>query len=98
MCTSGWIIKQFDLAINTIESMISNNGSIYTTPNAVLQALDIEFKNNKNITNINYLIPKNEMNIGHFLYMKPDEYKIICQWDRTKYIIVIRTHFNQISN
>ena len=97
MNISGWIIKQFDLVINTVESRLSNNGSIYTTPYDVLQKLDsICSQVDMYPEKINYMIPKNELSIGHLLYMKSDDYKIIRQWDTTKYIIIMRVQINSL--
>lgn len=97
MCTSGWIIKQFDLSINTIESRLSNNDIIYTTPYTALQKLyalcsPIDVSAEK----INYMILTNELSIGMLLYMKLDDYKIIRHWDDTKYIIIMRIQINSV--
>lgn len=97
MSTSGWVIKQFDLTINTVESRINTGASIYKTPYAVLKELDSLCSNvDISAETINYTIPKNELTIGHLLYMKPDDHKIICQWDNTKYIIIMRVQINSV--
>lgn len=103
MPTSGWIIKQFDLAVNTVESNINNKISIYTTPKAVLQAVeravaqvDEQLHKSTSIEYINYTILKNELTIGHILYMKPNDYKIIYRWNNTNYIAIVRVQINSV--
>lgn len=97
MSTAGWIIKQFDLEINTIESRIAIDTYIYATPYAVLKELE-QLCNTINISaeTINYTIPKNNLSIGHLLYMKPGSHKIIRQWDNTKYIIIMRVQIKSV--
>lgn len=93
----GWVIKKFDLAINTVESRINTDMNIYKSPYAVLHAVEQLCNTiDKSEESINYTIPKNELTIGHVLYMKPDDYKIIRQWDNTKYIIIMRVQINSV--
>jgi hypothetical protein len=94
---NGWLIKLFDLAINTVESRLSKNDIIYTTPyNALQKIYSLCSSIDVSAEKINYMLPASDLSIGMLLYMNLNDYKIIRHWDNTKYIIIIRVQINSV--
>jgi hypothetical protein len=88
MGSQNWTLQKIDLSANTFSNMINTETIIYTKAKDILNKIEV-------ITatipkqDITYKIPKQELTIGHLIYMNKGEHKIICEWGNTNYLVLV---------